>query len=62
MQSAYIILIMLEPSSFVPISFVEDFCLCDGEGNVTIFPDLKSAVNYRDDNAIDGKVVELPLY
>tara|TARA_R110000868_G_scaffold411651_1_gene706728 strand:+ start:385 stop:570 length:186 start_codon:yes stop_codon:yes gene_type:complete len=58
----HIILIMQE-KELSPIDWVDDLCVCEREkGSVKIFPSLESAVSYRDEHAIDGKVVELPVY
>lgn len=56
------IILIMQSKDFEPIAFVEDLCVCNEDGNVAVFPDKESAVNYRDENAIDGKVVELPVY
>ena len=60
-MNPHIILIM-QDKDFTPIDFIDQLCVCNEEGSVTVFPDLESAVNYRDDHTIDGKVVELPIY
>jgi len=60
-MTPHIILIMQE-KDFTQIDFVDDLCVCNIEGSVMIFPDLESAVSYRDEHTIDGKVVELPVY
>jgi hypothetical protein len=57
----YIILIM-QHKNFEPIAFVEYLCVCNDDGNVAIFPDLKSATDFSYENSIDGKIVKLPIY
>lgn len=52
----------MQTKNFDPISFVEDMCICNEEGNVAIFPNFQSAVDYREKHEIDGKVIEIPVY
>ena len=35
---------------------------CDADDNVIIFKSFDEAKKYQDDNAVDGRVVPLPIY
>ena len=52
----------MQDKDFTPIDWVDHLCVCDKNGSVKIFSDLETAVSYRDEHTIDGKVVELPVY
>lgn len=42
--------------------WLEEFVVLNEEGNVAIFPSRDAACDYREENEIDGQVIELPLY
>ena len=56
------IILIMQDKDFTPIDWVDHLCVCDKNGSVKIFSDLETAVSYRDEHTIDGKVVELPVY
>lgn len=56
------IILIMQTKDFEPIAFVEDLCVCNEDGNISIFPDFESAVKYREEHTIDGKIVGLPVY
>lgn len=44
------------------ISNLEDLVVLNDDGNMAIFPSLDAACDFREENEIDGQVIELPLY
>tara|TARA_R110000868_G_scaffold387587_1_gene656182 strand:+ start:499 stop:681 length:183 start_codon:yes stop_codon:yes gene_type:complete len=55
------IILITQEQDFKPIAFVEELCICDGDGNVIIFPDFESAFKHHTDNCIDGCIIPLPI-
>jgi hypothetical protein len=61
----FIILKMIEPAHIPylePITEVSDIAYCNESDELLLFDSFQSAANYRDENCLDGRIVELPLY
>lgn len=56
------IIIEMQYKSDFPISELEGFIVLSEDGNVAVFPDKDSAASFKDENAIDGQIIELPVY
>lgn len=57
----FIILIM-QHDDLSEFSFLEDLCECNTDGTAMVFNSQESASAYQEDNGIDGRVIEIPIY
>lgn len=61
----YIILKMIDPKRknfLTQITEIYKIAYCSENGILLVFDSFDSAANYRDENCLDGRIVELPLY
>lgn len=63
----YVILLMQEAKEELyhppfSITDADQLVACNDDGEVLFFDSLEDADCYREDEAIDGQIVELPMY
>ena len=58
----YLIIIFKRKDELKNIAYVEDIAVVNDFGQLLTFENLDDAVTHRDENSIDGQVIEIPIY